>query len=123
MQVAGIYSAKEGKRGNVKEIIDVQKVIQVDLLHTEYSIFYLYTPLCGTCQIASPMVTMLEQLFPSVVFYRVNINTHKKLAQDWKITSVPCLIIYQRDREVARKYAFESVPDLYSWLQSLSIFQ
>lgn len=111
---------KGGKRSNVREIIDYQKMIQVDLLQAEYSIFYLYTPLCGTCQIASLMVTMLEQLFPEVVFYRVNINVHKKLAQDWQITSVPCLIIYQRDREVARKYAFESVPDLYSWLKSFS---
>lgn len=103
------------------EITDYKKIIQEDLLQAEYSVFYLYTPLCGTCQIASQMVTLLEQLFPEVIFYRANINIHKKLAQKWQITSVPCLIIYQCDREIARKYAFESVPDLYSWMQSFTI--
>lgn len=79
--------------------------------------FYLYTPMCGTCMVASQMMEVIEQLLPNVAIGKANINYLGEFAFDYKVESVPCLLI-SRDGEVVEKiYAFKSVPNLYEKLK------
>ncbi|ACJ34832.1 MULTISPECIES: thioredoxin family protein [Anoxybacillus] len=83
-------------------------------------VVYMYTPLCGTCQVASRMVDVLEQLLPSVTFERQDLNYVPDKAVEWCIESVPCLLIFQHDKLVQKIYAFHSVPYLYETLRKLA---
>lgn len=79
--------------------------------------FYLYTPICGTCAIASKMMTVVEELLPDVAIGKGNVNYLEDLAMQYEVESVPCLLI-ARDGEYAQKlYAFQSVPNLYEILK------
>lgn len=33
-------------------------------------LLYLYTPFCGTCQLASKMLTVVKEMLPDVAFYK-----------------------------------------------------
>ncbi len=66
-------------------------------------VVYMYTPLCGTCQVASRMVDVLEQLLPTVTFERQDLNYVPDKAIEWHIESVPCLLIFKRGKLV-KKY-------------------
>ena len=35
---------------------------------------YLYTPMCGTCQVASKMLTVALELYPSLKSGKLNMN-------------------------------------------------
>ncbi|MFS0688878.1 thioredoxin family protein [Sporosarcina sp. 179-K 8C2 HS] len=76
------------------------------------SIFYLYTPLCGTCAVASKMVEVIAAMKPELPIGKADLNYVEDLAVDYEIESVPCLLI-QKDGEVIHKvYAFHSIPHL-----------
>lgn len=40
----------------------------------ETAAFYLYTPMCGTCAVASKMMSIIEQLLPQLQIGKANIN-------------------------------------------------
>lgn len=73
------------------------------------SFYYLYTPMCGTCQVARKMLTVIDELLPSITIHSVNLNFHPKEAIELGIESVPCLLIFEDGIEKEKIYAFQSV--------------
>jgi thiol-disulfide isomerase/thioredoxin len=76
-------------------------------------LLYFFTPLCGTCKVATSMLQVLEQALPDLPIYRCNVNLLSAYALKWKLTSVPCLVILEKDRIKRKLYAFQSVEFLY----------
>ena len=46
---------------------------------------YLYTPFCGTCQVASKMLTIVEEIMPDLEMGKINLNFRQDLAQIGKL--------------------------------------
>ncbi len=83
----------------------------------ELTAFYLYTPMCGTCAVASKMLEVVENVVLDVPIGKANINYIEELAMDYKIESVPCLLV-SRNGEIQEKiYAFQSVQNIYEKLK------
>lgn len=80
---------------------------------------YLYTPMCGTCQLAKRMLEVVEQLFPHIPFYQADINYMPERAMEWKIESVPCLLLFHHGTIRQKLYAFHSVPHLYETIKMI----
>ena len=83
----------------------------------EQCAFYLYTPLCGTCDVASKMLTVIENLLPDFPIGMANINYLGDFAMEMQVESVPCLIIANNGEIQEKIYAFQSVPFLYTLLK------
>ncbi|MGE7876135.1 thioredoxin family protein [Peribacillus muralis] len=81
---------------------------------------YLYTPLCGTCQVASKMLDISLQLFPEMMAGKMNMNYVQGMAETYEIESVPCLLLFKGGQLHEKIYAFQSVPYLYGLLKELS---
>ncbi|SFL71946.1 thioredoxin family protein [Salibacterium qingdaonense] len=79
---------------------------------------FFYTPLCGTCQMASQMTGYVETIFDAD-FLQADINTMPVTAQEEEIRSVPCLKVFNEGRIVRTIYAFESIPSLLKRLHGL----
>lgn len=90
---------------------------QQELESKEKVAFYLYTPMCGTCAVASKMMEVVEQILPALPVGKANINFTGSLPYDLKIESVPCLIISEKGEVTNKIYAFQSVPYLYELLK------
>lgn len=73
---------------------------------------YLYTPLCGTCQVASRMLEITTQILPDITTGKMDINYMPDLARDLTIQSVPCLLFIKNGEVKEEVYAFQSVPYL-----------
>jgi len=84
----------------------------------EKAAFYLYTPMCGTCAVASKMMTVVEQLLPQLQVGKANINFIEQIAYAHKIESVPCLLVCEGGEVTEKVYAFQSVPYLYELLKN-----
>ncbi|MDN3019831.1 thioredoxin family protein [Paenibacillus sp. BSR1-1] len=72
---------------------------------------YFYTPMCGTCQLASKMLLVVEELV-KIEMGKMNLNFYPDLAVDFTVESVPCLLIMQNGVVMETLYAFHSVPFL-----------
>ncbi|BAQ08548.1 thioredoxin [Bacillus sp. OxB-1] len=84
-------------------------------LHMEKSkkaVFYLYTPMCGTCAVASKMMEVVAAMKPDLPIGKADLNYVQSLALDYEIESVPCLLIQKDGRLEQKIYAFHSVPYL-----------
>ena len=74
-------------------------------------LIYFYTPMCGTCQVASKMLQVIEQLV-EVDLGKMNLNFYPDLARQLEVESVPCLIFVEAGEVKETLYAFQSVPFL-----------
>jgi thiol-disulfide isomerase/thioredoxin len=85
----------------------------------EWTVVYVYTPLCGTCQVAKKMMTVVEAALPNLRVGMIDLNYAPQLAAEYQIESVPCLLVFQRGKVMKKIYAFQSVEYLYHELKPL----
>ena len=83
----------------------------------EKTAFFVYTPMCGTCDVSKRMLEIIENLLPDLMIGMANINYLEGLAYDLKIESVPCLIVSEDGQITEKIYAFQSVPFLFEILK------
>jgi thioredoxin-like negative regulator of GroEL len=81
------------------------------LVKKETGLVYFYTPMCGTCQVASKMLQVIEQLVEFEIG-KMNLNFYPDFARDFAIESVPCLLFVEAGKIKETLYAFQSVPFL-----------
>ncbi|UYG94046.1 thioredoxin family protein [Cytobacillus firmus] len=82
-------------------------------------LIYLYTPMCGTCQMAGKMLAVTEQLLPGQKMGKADLNYMPQLAEKWGVESVPCLLIFRKGTLHEKLYAFRSVPYLLDNIRSI----
>ncbi|GGI15993.1 thioredoxin family protein [Gottfriedia solisilvae] len=88
----------------------------------ETTILYIYTAMCGTCQVASKMLEIVNEILPNLPLSKQNINDLTQEAQHWKIESVPCLLIFDKGEIKQKIYAFQSVPYLHDLLKKYNLY-
>ncbi|WP_033542660.1 thioredoxin family protein [Planococcus sp. CAU13] len=81
------------------------------------SAYYLYTPMCGTCQLASKMLDVVVAALPELPIGKANLNYVQEIAALYEVESVPCLLITENGKLKEKIYAFQSVPYLYEKLK------
>ncbi|MCI2255141.1 thioredoxin family protein [Domibacillus sp. 8LH] len=83
------------------------------------SALYVYTSMCGTCQVAGKMLDVVEAMNTDVPLQRININYYEEIAHRFEIESVPCLLLFEQGVLKKKIYAFQSVPYIYEEIRSL----
>ncbi|CAM4405339.1 thioredoxin [Bacillus manliponensis] len=87
------------------------------VIKRDKTILYVYTPMCGTCQVAKKMLTVVEAALSHVEVGMLDLNYAPHFARDYEIESVPCLLIFEQGKLVKKIYAFHSVEYLYNELK------
>lgn len=83
--------------------------------------YYLYTPMCGTCQLASKMLEVVGAALPDLTMGKANLNYVQEIAALYEVESVPCLLITENGKLKEKVYAFHSVPYLYGKLKIVDV--
>ncbi|WP_297820804.1 thioredoxin domain-containing protein [uncultured Paraglaciecola sp.] len=60
-------------------------------------------------------------LEPHMRLAKLNIDVEKEIASRWQIRSIPCLVIFDHDQEIARKYGAIDNTSLIKWANTLNI--
>lgn len=76
------------------------------------AVYYLYTPMCGTCAVASKMLDVIAAMKPDLHMGKADLNYVQEVAVEYEIESVPCLLIQKEGKIQHKIYAFHSVPYL-----------
>ncbi|GGD97975.1 thioredoxin family protein [Paenibacillus nasutitermitis] len=78
-----------------------------------------HTVFCGTCKLAERMLDIVQTAGTAVPIHKVNINYAPGLRDEWKISSVPCLVLLNGGKPVRFEYTMRSVDYLYGLLKEL----
>ena len=62
-----------------------------------------YADWCGPCQMMKPTMEEFEKVHPEVKVRRVNIDDEEELANQYGVSSIPCLVFVKDGEEVARE--------------------
>ena len=57
---------------------------------------------CGPCKMLKPMVEELSEERTDVKFVSINIDDEDELADDYDVSSIPCLVVFKGGQEVNR---------------------
>ena len=67
---------------------------------------------CGPCQMMAPILHELEAEMPDVQIGKVNVDEQMDLARQFRVVSIPTLIIYKIGQEVQRMVGVTSKEEL-----------
>lgn len=98
----------------------------LDLTHDNFERFVTRTslpvlvdfwaPWCGPCRAMAPQfISAAEQLFPDFILAKLNTEAEPTLASSWRIQGIPCLVLLQSGREVARQSGLMNAPQIAQW--------
>lgn len=84
-----------------------QKIIYMaksQLIENQAVAIYFTSPECNVCKVLKPKVReLVEQKFPEMVLYFINIAEDPKTAAEFQVFTVPVILIYFEGREYIRK--------------------
>ena len=67
---------------------------------------------CGPCQMMAPILHELETEMPDVQIDKVNVDEQMDLARQFRVVSIPTLIIFKNGQEVQRMVGVTSKEEL-----------
>jgi thiol-disulfide isomerase/thioredoxin len=94
------------KEWSQQELIDNVKAVE-----RSFAVF-IYTPFCGTCKLTERMLEIVIAADPAIPINKCNINYLPAIRQEWKITSVPCIVFISKATPPKFLYSMNSVDDL-----------
>ena len=89
------------------EVLNAEKPVLVDF----------WAVWCGPCQMMAPILHELEEEVPDVQIGKVNVDEQMELARQFRVVSIPTLILFKDGAEVKRFVGLTSKEELKSALE------
>ncbi len=73
---------------------------------------------CGPCRMLSPVLeTLSGELDGKVEFYAVDVDENPDLAAEYRVQSIPNLVLMKKGQFVDQSIGFKPGPALKSWIE------
>ena len=69
---------------------------------------------CGPCQMLKPVVEEISNENENVKVASINIDDEDELAENYNVSSIPCLVLFENGKETKRNVGFISKDDINS---------
>ena len=74
---------------------------------------------CGPCRMLAPVLESVSEEFQGQVdFYNVDVDDAPELAGEYRVNSVPCLILIKNGELADQSIGFKPEPLIAEWIQS-----
>ena len=61
---------------------------------------------CGPCKMVAPVLEQLSEELTDVSFYNVDVDKNMDLAQEYKITNIPAILVMKKGKVVNTQVGF-----------------
>ncbi len=74
---------------------------------------------CGPCRMLAPVVESLsEKLKDQVDFYNLDVDDAPSVAAEYKVMSIPCLVLMKQGQFVDQSIGFKPEAQILNWIKS-----
>ena len=72
---------------------------------------------CGPCRMLKPILDEVSTERNDYKFVSINIDDEEELSNSYQITSIPCLVVLDKGKEIKRSVGFMNKDDLNNFLE------
>lgn len=94
-----------------------EQLLQISSMELGSAAILFTSPFCGTCKVAVKMLEIVQATGVPYHMYQANINFTPHFRDQWKIKSIPSLVLIKNGNVVDTIYAMQSVSSIYERLQ------
>ena len=85
-----------------KEVLNSDKKVLVDF-NADW---------CGPCKMIKPMIEEIAESDDEIKVVSINIDDEDELSEKYNVSSIPCLIIFDKGKEIKRNVGLISKDDI-----------
>ena len=85
-----------------QEVLKAEQTVMVDF----------WAAWCGPCKMLSPIVDQIAEEHPEIKVCKVNIDEEPSLAIDYKVMSIPTLLVFKNGEKVNMSIGVQSKSDI-----------
>ena len=89
-----------------QEVLQTEGIVMVDF----------WAAWCGPCKMLSPIVDQIAEEHPEIKVCKVNIDEEPSLAIDYKVMSIPTLLVFKNGEKVNMSIGVQSKSDIEAML-------
>lgn len=89
-----------------QEVLKTEGIVMVDF----------WAAWCGPCKMLSPIVDQIAEEHPEIKVCKVNIDEEPSLAIDYKVMSIPTLLVFKNGERVNMSIGVQSKSDIEAML-------
>ncbi len=89
-----------------QEVLKAEQTVMVDF----------WAAWCGPCKMLSPIVDQIAEEHPEIKVCKVNIDEEPSLAIDYKVMSIPTLLVFKNGEKVNMSIGVQSKSDIEAML-------
>lgn len=82
----------------------------------EKTVVDFYATWCGPCKMLGPIFEEVSKN-SSIKFVKIDIDNHEELCREYKVMSVPTLILFENGKEIRRNIGFISKEKLEEFIK------
>ncbi|MBP5248688.1 MAG: thioredoxin [Lachnospiraceae bacterium] len=71
---------------------------------------------CGPCRMLRPAIDQLAEEREDVKFVSVNIDDEDQLAENYNVSSIPCIVVFKDGKEAARSVGLKPKAEILKLL-------
>lgn len=76
-----------------------------------------YADWCGPCQMMKPTMEEFEKAHPEIKVTAVNIDDEEERAEEFGVSTIPCIVLMKDGKEVKRAVGVQSLKKLNKMLE------
>ena len=89
-----------------QEVLQTEGIVMVDF----------WAAWCGPCKMLSPIVDQIAEEHPEIKVCKVNIDEEPSLAIDYKVMSIPTLLVFKNGEKVNMSIGVQAKADIEAML-------
>ena len=71
---------------------------------------------CGPCRMLAPIIEELSDELTDVKFVAVDVDEEDVLSENYEVSTIPCVVLFENGKEVNRNIGFVSKDDLQEFI-------
>lgn len=76
-----------------------------------------YASWCGPCKMLAPIIEELSEELTNISFYKLDVDALEEIAYEYKIMSIPTLLIFEKGKLIKTLVGFKTKEELLSELK------
>lgn len=90
-----------------------QKNFESEVLHNEQKVLVDFNAdWCGPCKMLKPILEEIAANNDKIKIVSVNMDNEEELAEEYEVSSIPCLVLFENGKETKRKIGLMSKDDI-----------